>query len=47
MNVALWGVAVLMVVAGVLWFWGAKYLPSDTEKIEAAGNGKVTPCELK
>jgi MFS family permease len=37
MNVALWGVAVLMVVAGALWFWGAKYLPSDTEKIEAAG----------
>jgi len=42
MNVALWGVAVLMVVAGALWFWGAIYLPSDTEKIEAAGNGKMT-----
>src|SRR6059036_3793455 len=26
MNVALWGVAVLMVMAGCLWFWGAKYL---------------------
>ena len=38
MNVALWGVAVLMVTAGCLWFWGAKYLPSDTEKIELSGN---------
>jgi hypothetical protein len=28
MNLALWGVAVLMVVAGALWFWGAKYLPA-------------------
>jgi MFS transporter, Spinster family, sphingosine-1-phosphate transporter len=36
MNVALGGVAVLMVIAGALWFWGAKYLPSDTQKIEAA-----------
>jgi MFS family permease len=38
MNVALGGVAVLMVIAGALWFWGAKYLPTDTEKIEAATN---------
>jgi predicted MFS family arabinose efflux permease len=38
MNVALWGVAILMVMAGSLWFWGARYLPSDTEKIELIGN---------
>ena len=37
MNVALWGVAVLMVVAGALWFWGAKYLPADTDAIEGPG----------
>jgi len=37
MNVALWGVAVLMIVAGALWFWGAKYLPADTDAIEGAG----------
>jgi MFS transporter, Spinster family, sphingosine-1-phosphate transporter len=41
MNVALFGVAVLMVVAGALWFWGAKYLPSDTEKIELIGNTAI------
>jgi len=35
MNVALWGVALLMIVAGALWFWGAKYLPADTNAIEA------------
>ncbi len=38
MNVALWGVAVLMFAAGCLWFWAAKYLPADTEKIELSGN---------
>ena len=42
MNVALWGVAVLMVVAGALWFWGAKYLPTDTNAIETAGGGGST-----
>lgn len=36
MNVALWGVAVLMVIAACLWFWGAKYLPGDTDAIESA-----------
>ena len=36
MNVALWGVAVLMVMAGCVWFWGAKYLPADTAAVEAA-----------
>jgi len=25
-------------MAGCLWFWGAKYLPSDTNAIEAAGD---------
>jgi hypothetical protein len=27
-----------MIVAGALWFWGAKYLPADTDAIEASGN---------
>src|SRR5205807_8536104 len=47
MNVALWGVAVLMVTAGCLWFWGAKYLPSDTEKIELSGNRGLLPFKSK
>jgi predicted MFS family arabinose efflux permease len=42
MNVALWGVAVLMIVAGVLWFWGAKYLPADTEAIEGVADRRST-----
>jgi predicted MFS family arabinose efflux permease len=42
MNVALWGVAVLMIVAGALWFWGAKYLPADTDAIEGAGGAGST-----
>jgi MFS family permease len=42
MNVALWGVAVLMIVAGALWFWGAKYLPADTEAIEGSGDHRAT-----
>ena len=42
MNVALWGVAVLMVVAGALWFWGAKYLPADTDAIEGPGDRRST-----
>jgi hypothetical protein len=29
-------VSAMMLVAGVLWLWGAKFLPSDTAKIEAA-----------
>lgn len=36
MNVALFGVAVLMVFAGALWFWGAQFLPRDTEAVERA-----------
>jgi MFS family permease len=42
MNVALWGVAVLMIVAGALWFWGAKYLPADTDVIEGSGDRRST-----
>ena len=42
MNVALWGVAVLMIVAGALWFWGAQYLPADTDAIEGAGDCRST-----
>src|SRR5438067_12572757 len=37
MNVALWGVAVLMIMARCSWFWGRQCLPSDTEKIEVCG----------
>jgi MFS family permease len=36
MNVALFGVAVLMVLAGLLWLWGARFLPRDTMKVERA-----------
>jgi MFS transporter, Spinster family, sphingosine-1-phosphate transporter len=36
MNVAFLVVSAMMLVAGVLWLWGAKYLPADTEAIEAA-----------
>jgi len=42
MNVALWGVALLMIVAGSLWFWGAKYLPADTNAIEGAAGSRST-----
>ncbi|HYY13294.1 MAG TPA: MFS transporter [Chthoniobacterales bacterium] len=36
MNVALFGVAVLMVLAGFVWLWGARFLPRDTMKVERA-----------
>jgi len=36
MNVALFGVAVMMVLAGFLWLWGARFLPRDTMKVEGA-----------
>jgi hypothetical protein len=42
MNVALWGAAVSMVVAGALWFSGTKYLPTDTKAIETADGGAST-----
>jgi MFS transporter, Spinster family, sphingosine-1-phosphate transporter len=35
MSVALFGVAMLMIVAGLLWFWGAKFLAKDTAAIES------------
>jgi MFS transporter, Spinster family, sphingosine-1-phosphate transporter len=35
MNAALFGVALMVLVAGLLWFWGARYLPRDTEAIES------------
>src|SRR5947209_13998588 len=34
MDAALAGVSILMVVAGVLWFWGARFLAPDTEAID-------------
>lgn len=36
MNVAFLVVSAMMLVAGVLWLWAAKFLPSDTARIEAA-----------
>jgi MFS family permease len=34
MNVAFLVVSAMMLVAGVLWLWGTKFLPSDTAAIE-------------
>src|SRR6059058_1571421 len=42
MNVAFLVVSAMMLVAGVLWLWGAKYLPSDTAAIEARRVEQVT-----
>ena len=36
MNVAFLVVSAMMLVAGVLWLWAAKFLPADTATIEAA-----------
>jgi MFS transporter, Spinster family, sphingosine-1-phosphate transporter len=36
MNVAFLVVSAMMLVAGVLWLWAARFLPSDTAAIEAA-----------
>jgi MFS family permease len=38
LNVAFLVVSAVMLVAGILWLIGAKYLPSDTEKVELIGN---------
>ncbi len=35
MNAAFLVVSAMMLVAGVLWLWGTKFLPSDTAAIEA------------
>ena len=35
MNAAFLGVAVIMLFAAVLWFWGAKFLPEETARAEA------------
>jgi MFS family permease len=37
MNVAFFAVTVMMLVAGVLWLIGVKYLPADTAAVETAG----------
>jgi hypothetical protein len=34
LNVAFFVVSAMMFVAGVFWFWGAKYLARDTAAIE-------------
>jgi sugar phosphate permease len=38
MDVAFLAVTAMMLVAGVLWLVGMKYLPTDTAAIETAGN---------
>ncbi|MEP6603598.1 MAG: MFS transporter [Spartobacteria bacterium] len=35
MNVAFFVVSITMAVAGVLWLWGARFLPADTAAVEA------------
>ena len=37
MNVAFLVLSAMMLVAGVLWLSGAKYLPADTAAVERAG----------
>ena len=37
MEIAFLAVTAMMLVAGVLWFVGMKYLPADTEAVERAG----------
>ena len=34
MNVAFLAVSVTMLIAGILWFWGAKFLAADTAAVE-------------
>jgi MFS transporter, Spinster family, sphingosine-1-phosphate transporter len=41
MNVAFLVVTVAMLVAGVFWLAGMKYLPADTAAVEAATTGKT------
>jgi MFS family permease len=36
MNVAFFVVSFTMALAGIVWLWGAKYLPADTAAVEAA-----------
>jgi len=36
MEVAFLAVTAMMLVAGVLWLWGAKFLPADTAAVENA-----------
>jgi MFS family permease len=38
MNAAFLVVSAMMLVAGALWLWGAKFLPSDTAAIESKGS---------
>jgi MFS transporter, Spinster family, sphingosine-1-phosphate transporter len=38
MNAGFLTVSVMMLVAGVLWFWGAKFLPDDTAAVEASAS---------
>jgi hypothetical protein len=37
MKVALLGVAVMILLAASLWFWGARYLARDTAAVESSG----------
>ena len=42
MNVAFLAVSVTMLIAGILWFWGAKFLAADTAVVE----GTALPEQL-
>ncbi len=42
MNVAFLAVSVTMLIAGILWFWGAKFLAADTAAVE----GTALPEQL-
>jgi hypothetical protein len=36
MNIAFFALSAMMLVSGVVWLMGAKYLPADTAAVEAA-----------
>jgi MFS transporter, Spinster family, sphingosine-1-phosphate transporter len=38
MNVGLLAASGMILVGGILWLWGAKFLARDTEAVEAATN---------
>jgi MFS family permease len=44
MNVAFGVVAVMFLIGGVLWLWGAKYLEQDTAAVEAGLRQNVLPA---
>lgn len=47
MNLAFLLVSAMMVVAGVCWLWGTRYLAEDTDAVTAAEAAKVAAGELQ